>query len=183
MQAQEIVETYPSDVAPVERDDKGRIKKGSGALNPSGLDRRKARMLRQLEDLTPRAIARLGRLVESENEAVALGAVREVLDRNLGKAKATVQVDVTQTHVLHLQALEEIAERKRNQLLTSQTIDAVAVQHDAETGSIIPVMRNAVQHNASDAIDDMTEAVEPPVPPPPPGAAALAPTAPHTEEK
>ena len=176
MQAQELVDSYPSDVAPVERDDKGRIKKGSGALNPSGLDRRKARMLRQLEDLTPRAIARLGRLVESENEAVALGAVREVLDRNLGKAKATVQVDVTQTHILHLQALEHIAERKRNQLLASQTIDAIAVQQDAETGSIIPVMRNAAQHNANEAVD-------PPPDPLPPGAAALAPTAPHTEEK
>ncbi len=176
MQAIETVETYPSDVAPVERDAQGRIKKGSGALNPSGLDRRKARMLRQLEDLTPRAIARLGRLVESENEAVAMSAVREVLDRNLGKAKATVQVDVTQTHVLHLQALEEIAERKRNQLLASQTIDAVAVQHDEETGSIIPVMRNAAQHNGSGAVD-------PPVPPSPLGAAAVAPPAPHTEEK
>ena len=176
MQAIETVETYPTDVAPVERDAQGRIKKGSGALNPSGLDRRKARMLRQLEDLTPRAIARLGRLVESDNETVALGAVREVLDRNLGKAKATVQVDVTQTHVLHLQALEEIAERKRNQLLASQTIDAVAVQHDEETGSIIPVMRNAAQHNES-------EAVEPPRTPLPPGAAAVAPPAPHTEEK
>ena len=176
MQAQEIVETYPSDVAPVDRDDKGRIKKGSGALNPSGLDRRKARMLRQLEDLTPRAIARLGRLVESDNETVALGAVREVLDRNLGKAKATVQVDVTQTHVLHLQALEEIAERKRNQLLASQVIDAVALQHEPETGSIIPVMRNAVQHNTDGAVD-------PPVPPSPRGASAVAPTPPHTEEK
>ena len=183
MQAQELVDSYPSDVAPVERDDKGRIRKGSGALNPSGLDRRKARMLRQLDDLTPRAIARLGRLLDSENEAVALASVKEILDRNLGKAKATLQVDVVQTHQIHLQALEEIAARKRNQLLASQTIDAVALQHDAETGSIIPVMRNAVQHNASDAIDDMTEAVEPPVPPPPPGAAALAPTAPHTEEK
>lgn len=176
MQATETVETYPSDLATVERDAQGRIKKGSGALNPSGLDRRKARMLRQLEDLTPRAIARLGRLVESENETVALGAVREVLDRNLGKAKATVQLDVTQTHVLHLQALEEIAERKRNQLLASQTIDAVAMQHDDETGSIIHVMRNAVQHNESGAVD-------PPVPPSPPGAAAVAPPAPHTEEK
>ena len=167
--------------APVTRDAHGRVT--SGRLNPSGLDRKKARMLRQLEDLTPRAIARLGRLVESDNETVALGAVREVLDRNLGKAKATLQVDVVQTHQLHLEALVEISERKRNQLLASQTIDAVAVQHDAETGSIIPVMRNAVQHNASDTIDDMTEAVDPPPDPLPQGAAALAPTAPHTEEK
>jgi len=160
--------------APVTRDAHGRVT--SGRLNPSGLDRKKARMLRQLEDLTPRAIARLGRLLDSENEAVALASVKEILDRNLGKAKATLQVDVVQTHQIHLQALEEIAARKRNQLLSAQTIDGVAVQHDDNSGSIIPVMRSAVQHNESEAVD-------PPVPPSPPGAAAVAPTAPHTEEK
>lgn len=173
MQAQEI----DTDDGTALRDSRGRLLPGSPALNPrAGQDRKIFALKRKLDGLTERAIARLGRLVESENETVALGAVREVLDRNLGKAKATLQVDVTQTHVLHLQALEEIAERKRNQLLASQTIDAVAVQHDEETGSIIPVMRNAAQHNES-------EAVEPPVPPSPPGAAAVAPPAPHTEEK
>jgi hypothetical protein len=50
------------------------------------------------------------------------------------------------------------------------------VQHDGETGSIIPVMRNAAQHNESGA-------VEPPRTPLPPGAAAVAPPATHTEEK
>lgn len=174
MQAQEIVESQQLDVS---RDQRGRVVKGSRSLNPQGAADRKLLVLkRKLDDLTERAIARLSRLIDSENEAVALASVREVLDRNLGKAKATLQVDVTQTHVLHLQALEEIAERKRNQLLSAQTIDGVAVQRDAETGSIIPVVRNAVQHNES-------AAVGPPVPPSPPRAAAVAPTPPHTEEK
>ncbi len=93
----------------VRRDNKGRVVKGS-RLNPSGLDRRKAKMLRDLESLTPRAIAALGRLMEGDNPAAALGAAKEVLDRNLGKVKQTVSVDVTQTHVLHLQALEELAQ-------------------------------------------------------------------------
>lgn len=173
MQAQEI----DTDDGTALRDSRGRLLPGSPALNPrAGQDRKIFALKRKLDGLTERAIARLGRLVESENETVALGAVREVLDRNLGKAKATLQVDVTQTHVLHLQALEEIAERKRNQLLSAQTIDAFAVQHDEETGSIIHVMRNAAQHNES-------AAVEPPRTPLPPGATALAPPAPHTEEK
>ena len=177
MQAQELVIDRQADEPKIVRDERGRIRKGSGALNPQGAaDRRLIVLKRKLDGLTERAIARLGRLVESENEAVAMSAVREVLDRNLGKAKATVQVDVTQTYQLHLEALVEISERKRNQLLASQTIDAVALQHDAETGSIIPVMRNAVQHNESGAVD-------PPVPPSPQGAAAVAPTPPHTEEK
>ena len=173
MQLQEI----DADDGTAKRDSRGRLLPGSPALNPrAGQDRKIFALKRKLDGLTERAIARLGRLVESDNETVALGAVREVLDRNLGKAKATVQVDVTQTYQLHLEALVEISERKRNQLLASQVIDGVAVQHDPETGSIIHVMRNAVQHNESGAVD-------PPVPPSPRGASAVAPTPPHTEEK
>jgi hypothetical protein len=114
----------------VERDEKGRIKPGK-SLNPSGMDRKKAMMLRNLEDLTPRAIARLGRLVESENEAVALGASKEVLDRTLGKAKQSVTVDVTSSGALHLQALQELADRAR--LAEQRTIDITPnVQRDTE---------------------------------------------------
>jgi len=100
----------------VERDERGRIKPGK-SLNPSGMDRKKAMMLRNLEDLTPRAIAKLGRLINSDNDAVALSASREVLDRTLGKSKQSVTVDVTSSGALHLAALEELAQRAR------QTID------------------------------------------------------------
>jgi len=110
----------------VERDEKGRIKPGK-SLNPSGMDRKKAMMLRNLEDLTPRAIAKLGRLINSDNDAVALGASKEVLDRTLGKAKQSVTVDVTSSGALHLQALQELADRAR------QTIDITPnVQCDPE---------------------------------------------------
>jgi len=113
------------------RDEKGRLVKGSASPNVSGLDRKKAMMLRNLEALTPRAIARLGRLVESDNEAVALGASREVLDRTLGKSKQSVTVDVTSSGALHLQALQELADRAR--LAEQRTIDITPnVQHDTE---------------------------------------------------
>ena len=104
----------------VERDERGRIKPGK-SLNPSGMDRKKAMMLRNLEALTPRAIAKLGRLVESDNETVALAASREVLDRTLGKSKQSVTVDVTSSGALHLQALQELADRAR--LAEQRTID------------------------------------------------------------
>jgi len=104
----------------VERDEKGRIKPGK-SLNPSGMDRKKAMMLRNLEALTPRAIAKLGRLVESDNETVALAASKEVLDRTLGKAKQSVTVDVTSSGALHLQALQELADRAR--IAEQKTID------------------------------------------------------------
>jgi hypothetical protein len=97
----------------VERDEKGRVKKGQ-ALNPTGIDRRKAMMLRDLEALTPRAIARLGTLIDSDQPAIALGAAKEVLNRNLGVPKA--RLDVTVEHsvsAMHLAALQELADKAR----------------------------------------------------------------------
>ena len=105
----------------VERDEKGRIKKGQ-SLNPTGIDRRKAMMLRDLEALTPRAIARLGTLIDSDQPAIALGAAKEVLNRNLGVPKA--RLDVTVEHSLgaqHMAALQALADRARH--VDATTID------------------------------------------------------------
>ena len=98
----------------VERDEKGRLRKGTAPLNPSGLDRKKQMMLRDLEALTPRAIARLGTLIDSDQPAIALGAAKEVLNRNLGVPKA--RLDVTVEHsvsAMHMQALQALADRAR----------------------------------------------------------------------
>ena len=105
---------------PVVRDSKGRLAKGSPALNPGGYTSREARMMRDLRALGPRAIAKLGKLLDSPVESVALGAAKEILDRNLGKSRQSVTVDVTSTHVLHLEALQFLAQKKRDQL---QAID------------------------------------------------------------
>jgi len=164
----------------VQRDSNGRLAKGA-RLNPhGGTERKLLIMKRKLDGLTERAISRLSKLIDSENEAVALASVREVLDRNLGKSKATVQLDVTHTSVIHLQALEDIAQRKRDQILSAQS---VAMQHDDNSGSIIHIMRSAVQHNESVTIDNVDYAVEPPAPDPTPGASAVAPPHTHTDEK
>ena len=94
------------------RDSKGRVRRGSRAINPAGGDMRLARMKNQLDQLTPRAIARLGKLIDSDSDQVALGAVKEVLDRNLGKVKASLDLRVgASLSDLHLQALEELAGR------------------------------------------------------------------------
>jgi hypothetical protein len=113
----------------VVRDEKGRLVKGSASPNASGLDRKKAMMLRNLEGLTPRAISRLGKLVESDNESVALASAKEILDRTLGKAKQSVSVDVTSSGALHLQALAELTERAR---IAERTIDVTPL-HIEET--------------------------------------------------
>ncbi len=96
----------------VKREPNGRIARGSRALNPAGTDIRKARMLNQLNQLTPRAISRLSKLLDSDDEKVAIVAVKEILDRNMGKPKASLDVKVEASlSALHLQALEELAQR------------------------------------------------------------------------
>ena len=96
----------------VKREPNGRIARGSRALNPAGTDIRKARMLNQLNQLTPRAISKLSKLIDSDSDQVSLAACREVLDRNLGKVKASIDLKVESSmSELHLQSLIELAQR------------------------------------------------------------------------
>ena len=99
----------------VDRDEKtGRLKKGTAPLNPSGVDRRTQMMMRNLQDLTPRAIARLGTLIDSDQPAIALGAAKEVLNRNLGVPKARLDVSVEHSvSAMHLAALQALADKAR----------------------------------------------------------------------
>lgn len=154
----------------VVRDSKGRLAKGSAALNPGGYTSREARMLRDLRALGPRAIAKLGKLLDDPNSSVALGAAKEILDRNLGKVKQQVQVDVTSTHVLHLQALEELAARKKAQLIEAQ---ATVIANDITLDGIVSRDDSALTLSAS----DYSATMEAPRPPEAPGAAACAPPA------
>jgi len=97
----------------VERDEKGRLKKGQN-LNPSGVDRRTQMMMRNLQDLTPRAIARLGTLIDSDQPAIALGAAREVLNRNLGVPRQKLDLSVEHSiGAQHMAALQALADRAR----------------------------------------------------------------------
>ena len=166
----------------VKRDASGRLVKGGGSLNRSGLDRKKAMMLRNLEALTPRAIATLGKLLDDPNPTARFSAAREILDRNLGRVKQSVQVDVdvTSTHVLHLQALEQLAARKKQQqIIDAQAIDITdnatlgrVTSHDGTDGTGAPMVIDASE----------TVAAETPRPPEAPGAAACAATPPPTHE-
>jgi hypothetical protein len=117
-------------VAPIERDEKGRVKKGQ-ALNPrGGQDRRLWAMKKKLDGLTPRALAALERMVDDESpeaRSTRLGAAREILNRTMGVPRQQVQLEVTSSGALHLQALQELADRAR------QTIDITPnVQHDTD---------------------------------------------------
>lgn len=109
------------------RDKKGRIAKGS-VLNPYGLNIREARIKRAIEGLSMHAVQTLARLLDSENAGAALGAAKEVLDRNLGKVRQRVDVDVSveHTHVMHLDALKRLNDKAR------QTADTIIIDHVSE---------------------------------------------------
>jgi hypothetical protein len=109
------------------RNEKGQLQKGSN-LNPTGMDRRRALMLRKLESLTPKALGALERLVEDdspENRATRLGAAKEILNRTMGVPRQQVQLDVTSSGALHLAALAELTERAR--IAERNTIDVTPV--------------------------------------------------------
>lgn len=163
----------------VKRDANGRLVKGGGSLNRSGLDRKKAMMLRNLEALTPRAIATLGKLLDDPNPTARFSAAREILDRNLGKVRQNVQVDVTSTPVLHLQALEALAERKRQAIIEAQAID---ITDNATLGRV--GLHGGTGDSGAPMVIDASETVaaETPRPPEAPGAAACAATPPPTHE-
>jgi hypothetical protein len=158
------------------RDARGRVTKGS-KLSPYGsMPRRQIMAVKRLEGLTEKAIKTLERLMDDPNGSVALGSAKEVLDRNLGKPKQNVTVDVTSTHVLHLEALQFLAQKKRDQLQATvitghATLDRIG-SHEHETLAL--------------SVDDYSVSMgdaEPPRPPDDRGAAAYAPPTPPTHEK
>ena len=171
------------------RDAKGRILPGQKPINRTGLEPRLARMVRDLGALTPKAIKTLERLLDDANPSAALGAAKEILDRNLGKVKQQVTVDVTSTHVLHLQALEELAARKKQQLIESQAIDITPPSVSDNSNATLDRIGTHDQNDigttinsldlTADSIDVVAGA---PRPPEAPGAAAYAPTPPATRE-
>jgi hypothetical protein len=168
------------------RDDKGRVTKGS-KLSPYGsMPRRQIMAVKRLEGLTEKAIKTLERLMDDPNPSAALGAAKEVLDRNLGRVKHNVTVDVTSTHVLHLEALQLLSDRRRAQMSEAQVIDNTAntVSHssNATLDRIGSHDHGTLALSAADYSVSMGGA-EPPRPPDDPGAAAYAPPTPDTHQK
>ena len=78
--------------------------------NPAGVNPVLARTRRMLEGLGPRAVARLERALDSENEMVAMAAAKEVLARVAPVPKnGTLAVSVEHGPNSHLAALVGLA--------------------------------------------------------------------------
>ena len=71
----------------------------------------KARAKRGLQLGSIRAVERIIQLVESEDERVAFAAARELLQRNFGMPKQSVDLAVTDTSAAHHAALKNIYDK------------------------------------------------------------------------
>jgi hypothetical protein len=97
------------------RDDLGRFVPGNSA-NPGGRPGVPEVIKAKLRELSPRAVTRLGQLLDSSDERIALEATRTILDRLLGRP--AIQADLTVrggTSAEHLQALLEVARKRRGE--------------------------------------------------------------------
>jgi hypothetical protein len=89
----------PADL-PVLRNANGSLRKGTGSINPLGMDRRSAAIVRLLEGATPKAIRTLVKLLDDPNPMAQLGAAKEIISRVAPapprrKAETTVNVAIT----------------------------------------------------------------------------------------
>jgi hypothetical protein len=97
----------------VERDERGHWLPGRSA-NPGGRPSVPEVIKATLRELSPRAVERLGELLDSEDERIQLEAAKAILDRHLGRP--AIQADLTVkggTSAEHLEALIEVARRRR----------------------------------------------------------------------
>jgi hypothetical protein len=115
--------------APIARRPNGTLLPGHAALNPGGRPRSAIEELRaRLLPRLPEFMDVLIELTKSSNEATRLAAIKEILDRLLGKP--AVFVDATHTKVdigqLYLAAL------KRANCVDDSNLNSVGTARDAE---------------------------------------------------
>lgn len=103
--------------------------------NPTGRPKTPPDVKQALQAMLPQAVTRLGELLMSNNEKIALAATQVVLDRNLGKAVAT-KIDVkADLGAMHLQLLEDIRAR-RQERLGGQIVDVTPNAEEGHTDKV-----------------------------------------------
>jgi hypothetical protein len=97
----------------VERNNLGHWLPGHSA-NPGGRPGVPEVIKATLRELSPRAVKRLGELLDSEDERIQLEAAKAILDRHLGRP--AIQADISLSRGVadgHLAALLEVARKRR----------------------------------------------------------------------
>ena len=97
----------------MERDDRGHWLPGRSA-NPGGRPGVPEVIKATLRELSPRAVKRLGQLLDSADERIQLEAAKAILDRHLGRP--AIQADISLHRGVaddHVAALIEVARKRR----------------------------------------------------------------------
>lgn len=105
------------------RDDLGRFVPGTSG-NPGGRPKPPVGLRARLAELSPRAVERLGELLDSGDERVRLEAARTILDRQL--SRPAIQIDLTvrgDASADYLQALIETARRRSAKRIMLEDVD------------------------------------------------------------
>ena len=119
----------------MERDDRGHWLPGRSA-NPGGRPGVPEVIKATLRELSPRAVRRLGELLESEDERIQLEAAKAILDRHLGRP--AIQADISLHRGVaddHLAALLEMARKRRAEpidLNEREVVDITQCQSDSK---------------------------------------------------
>jgi hypothetical protein len=93
------------------RNGHGRVRGTSGS--PGGRPRPPDGLKTRLAELSPRAVERLGELLDSNDERVRLEAARVILDRHLGRPAIQADISLHRAEADdHLAALIEVARRR-----------------------------------------------------------------------
>ena len=94
------------------RDDLGRWVPGTSG-NPGGMPKPPEGLRTRLAELSPRAVERLGQLLDSGDERVRLEAAKVILDRHLGRPAIQADISLHRAEADgHLLALLENARRR-----------------------------------------------------------------------
>jgi hypothetical protein len=106
----------------------------------------KARAKRGIELGSIRAVQRIVELVESSDERVAFSAARELLQRNFGMPKQSVDLAVTDTSAAHHAALKAIYDKAAARLAAkesappidkhAQVVEAIEIQPESDNASV-----------------------------------------------
>ena len=119
----------------MERDDRGHWLPGRSA-NPGGRPGVPEVIKATLRELSPRAVERLGELLDSEDERIQLEAAKAILDRHLGRP--AIQADISLRRGIaddHLAALIEVARKRRAEpidLDEREVLDITPCQSDSK---------------------------------------------------
>jgi hypothetical protein len=97
----------------MERDDLGRFVPGASG-NPGGRPKPPDGLRTRLAELSPRALERLGKLLDSGDERIRLEAAKAILDRHLGRPAIQADISLHRGEADgHLAALLEMARKRR----------------------------------------------------------------------